>query len=388
MKKNLTRLIGFIGCCLLFVQCEKNERDINLNLSEVQTLFTPASGKYIKLKPSANLTEVFEWDQAKAEDGSLVLYEVAFDQENGDFSKPFYTLTSDNRGVLNKLTLTHGNLSQIAALGGAAFFERKKFKWTVLASKGTNVKQAVASNIIDLERPGGFATLPGTVYLTGSATEGGTSLGSALKMRMLSSGVFEIFTKLKAGTYKFVDGITGTPNSYYTFDDQGVNAIGMGGETTFSGADKIVRLRLNFNDINATTAEVKSVRFWYCQGNDYWFTLPYESNGVWRYNGWTVTLGSMPWGLEERYKYKMVINDGSGDKDLWINSTFGDPPGQDGQYPSTATYRTINLDVNNGSQWDWGWKLDRNYLTQGTVADFWVSLRGSDAAYTQNYQKQ
>ena len=389
MKNKFNRnIVMILSALLVFAGCSKNEREINLNVTAVPGLFTPADNKYIKLKPAANLTETFEWDQAKAEDGSLVLYEVAFDQESGDFSSPFYTIVSDNRGVNNKLTLTHGDLSKIAALGGSAFFERKKFKWTVLSSKGTNVLKAAASRIIDLERPGGFATLPGDVYLTGSATEGGDVLANALKMRQLSPGVFEIFSKMKAGTYYFVDGTSGTPNKYYVFDDAGINAVGVNGTSTFTGADKIMRITLDFNNINASFAEVKSVQLWYAQGNTFWFTLPYTSNGVWRYNSWTFNLLTVPWGLEERYKYKMVLNNGSGDQDLWLNSNFGDPAGQDGQYPSTVAYRTINMTQNNSSQFDWGWKFDRNYLTQGSVADFWISLRGSDGVYTQNYQKQ
>jgi hypothetical protein len=317
-----------------------------------------------------------------------VLYEVAFDQEGGDFSAPFYTIVSNNRGVENKLTLTHGQLNQIAALGGAEFFEKKKFKWTVLASKGTNVKKATAARVIELERPGGFDVLPGSVYLYGSATEVGDNLANALKMKQVSPGVFEIFTKLKAGTYKFTDGTTGTPNQYHVFDNGGVQAIGIDGETTFAGPDKIMRIILNFNDINASYAEVKSVQFWYAQGNEFWFELPYVGNGVWRKDAWTVQLITVPWGREERYKYKMVYNDGTGDKDLWLNSNFGDPPGQDGQYPSSLEYRTINLQKNDASQYDWGWKLDRNYLPDGAVADFWVSLNASEPAYYQAYQKR
>ncbi|MEO6723102.1 MAG: SusE domain-containing protein [Ferruginibacter sp.] len=388
MKNKFNKYLGlFCSAILLLAACSKNDRAINLNITPVAGFFTPDDNKFIKLKPAANLTEVFEWDQAKAEDGSLVLYEVAFDQENGDFSHPFYTVVSDNRGVNNKLTLTHGDLSKIAALGGSAFFERKKFKWTVLSSKGTNVQKSASSRVIDLERPGGFASLPGAVYLVGTATESGDVLANALKMKQVSPGVFEIFSKLKAGDYYFTDGVTGTPSKYYVFDDAGIKSIGVNGTTPYTDADKIMRIVLDFNNINATFSEVKSVQLWYAQGNEFWFTLPYTSNGVWRYNGWTTNLITMPWGREERYKYKMVINNGSGDQDLWINSNFGDPGGQDGQYPSTAAYRTINLTQNNSSQFDWGWKFDRNYLTQGISADFWVSLRGSDGVYTQNYAK-
>ena len=382
------RTVLLIFTSLFFLQCKKDERSINMDLTEVKNLFGPADAALIKLKPAANMVEVFEWEQAKAADGSLILYEVAFDQENGDFTAPFYTVVSDSKGVLNKLSLTHGDLNRVAEMGGAQFFEKKKFKWTVLASKGTNVKKAAQSRIIGLERPGGFDVLPGSLYVTGSATEGGDALGSALKMHQSAPGVFEIYSKLKAGNYKFVDAVTGTPKQYYVFDDNGINAIGMNGETTFSGADKIMRIRLDFNNINASFAEVKEVKLWYCAGNDFWFSLPYTSNGVWRKNGHTVNYNQMPWGFEERHKYMMIVNDGTGDKNHWLNSNFGDPAGQDGQYPSSIAYRTINLTANNGSQWDWGWKFDRNYLTQGSTADFWISLRGSDAVYTMNYQKQ
>jgi starch-binding outer membrane protein SusE/F len=386
-KNKMSHLLVCLAISLLAVQCDKNDRSINLNLTEVSNFFTPADGKYVLLKPAQNLTETFEWDPAKAEDGGLVLYELAFDQENGDFSHPFYTLTSDNKGVLNKLTISHGDLNKVAELGGAAFFEKKKFKWTVLASKGTNVKKSTLSRTIELERPGGFAVLPGSVYLAGTATENGASLATALQMKQVTPGVFEIFTKLKAGTYKFYDGITGTPRQFYVFNDNGVNAIGVNGESTFSGADRIMRIRLDFNNINASYAEVKSVQLWYSAGNTFWTTLPYTSNGVWRADNVVVNYTTMPWGFEERHKYKMVLNSGSGDQDLWLNYATNDSPGQDGQYPHTVLYRTINMTTNNGSQWDWTFKFDRNYLTQGSTADFWISLRGSDPAYTMNYQK-
>src|SRR5687768_11384828 len=210
MKKySLPLALICIISSLLHIQCKKDDRSINLNLSEVNNLFTPADGKYILLKPASNSNEPFEWEQAKAEDGSLVLYEVVFDQETGDFSNPFYVTLSDNKGVNNKLTLSHGDLNKIATLGGADFFQKKKFKWTVRASKGTNVKIATVYRTIELERPGGFAVLPGNLYLSGTATEGGDVLANALPMKQTATGVFEIYTKLKAGNYKFYDGISG-----------------------------------------------------------------------------------------------------------------------------------------------------------------------------------
>jgi starch-binding outer membrane protein SusE/F len=390
MKKNLSLLIPAVTIALVaFYACKKDKKEINLNLSEVTNIFAPADNKYIKLNPAANLTETFEWDQARAEDGALVLYEVAFDQENGDFSKPIYTIVSNARGVENKLTLTHGQLNQIAALGGSDFFQRKKFKWTVLASKGTNVKKASVARIIDLERPGGFAVIPGTVYITGSATENGTNLAQALKMQQVSAGVFEIFCKLKAGTYKFVDGITGTPREFYLRDNAGSLELAVNGTSTFTGPDKVMRIRINFNDINGSRAEIKRIQMWYCHAGAFKTDLNYTSNGEWRSSGYVADWIPVGWspGGEDRYKYKMVYNDGTGDKDLWINSFFGDPNPQS-VYPSTAEYRKVNLDKNDGSQYDWGWKMVMSAVPIGSTVDFWVTLRGSDPFYTQNYQKQ
>jgi len=370
---------------LLLGACKKDTRSIDLNVTAVPTLYTPVDNQYLKLDPKANPTQVFQWEQARAEDGSLVLYEVAFDQVGGDFSKPFYTQVSDGKGIQNMLTLSHGDLNKIAALGGAAFFERKKFIWTVFSSKGSNRVKAKEFRTIDLERPAGFDNPPTTLYITGSATEGGADINNALQMRRNPDGVFEIYTQLSAGTYQFVDGKTGTARKFYIADDHGIVPDG---SNTFTGASKVVRIRLNFDLISGSMVEIKSIQLWYCQGNTFWFTLPYTSNGVWRYNGYTVNLIMQPWGREDRYKYKMVINDGTGDKDQWLNYATNDSPSQDGQYPHTLTYKTINFDANNGSPFDWSWKFDKTYLTDGSVTDFWVSLRATDAAYTINYQKE
>jgi len=373
---------------LLLGACKKDTRSIDLNVSAVEALYTPADSQYIKLNPAANISQTFQWQQAHAEDGSLVLYEVAFDQVGGDFSHPFYSTISDGKGVQNTLTLSHGDLSKIAQLGGSDFFQRKKFIWTVFSSKGTNRVKAKMTRVIDLERPAGFAVLPANIYLTGSATEAGATLASALQMKQTSSGEFEIYTKLTAGTYHFVDGTSGTPKAYYLNNSGGVMALGEGGETSFTGADKIMRIRVSFNNVNGSLAEVRSIQFWYCNQGAFWFTLPYIGNGVWRYNGYKVTLDAVPWGLEDRYKYKMVINDGTADKDQWLNGATGDSPGQDGQYPGALAYRTINFDANNSSQFDWSWKFDKTYLTQGSITDFWISLKPTDPAYTENYQKE
>ena len=369
----------------LLVSCEKQKNEINLNLREVAQLISPATGKHIVLNPGANLTERFEWQPTKAEDGSLVMYEVAFINQGGNFDQPLYVIPSDNRGVNPSLSLTHGQLNQLAALAGADFFETANLEWTVLASKGWNVVKAAETRTLSLERPSGFAVIPSDVYITGSATEGGTDLAQAVKMKQLEPGVFEVFTKLVPGEYQIVDGKTGTPTTYSLEPDGNMMRIKLGG-TTENATEQVAWIRINFNDINAQIAEVKKMELWYSWDQEFWFDMPYVGNGTWRKEDHTVEMSEVPWGREERHKYRMTYNTGGEDQFHWLNSTFSDPPGQDGQYPSTEAYRTIDMTRNDGDAFNYGWKWDRNYLPNGTVADFWVQLN-ADAPYQMNYAK-
>src|SRR3954468_20211966 len=152
---------SYILLALAFLAgCSKNNRDINMNISEGTAFYAPNDNLSVKLEPATAASVGFEWEQAKAEDGSLVMYEVAFAKENGDFNTPVYKIASDGNGVQNKLTLSHKDLNRIANLAGIKALETGKLKWTVLASKGTNVRQATISRTIQVERPAGFADIP------------------------------------------------------------------------------------------------------------------------------------------------------------------------------------------------------------------------------------
>jgi hypothetical protein len=382
--KYFQHLIFYSLLCLLIttIGCD-DEEDLNLNLTEVKNLLAPEDNTSIILKPSQDVSVDFQWDQAGAEDSSLVLYEVVFDQLDGDFSSPFYSTLSNGKGVENKLTLSHGNLNTIASMGGANFFEKKKFKWTVLASKGSNIKITSTSKTIELERPGGFAVIPSELYITGSATEGGSGVSQALKMKQIESGKFEIYTKLAPGTYKFVDGLSGSARTFFIDENDGAKVIGSDSETTYSDPEKIYRIRMDFNTAAAEVDEVKSVGFWYCWENKILYDLNYAGGGIWRINGVTVTLSTVPWGLEERHKYKVVLNDGVADYDEWWGYQTADSPGQDGKYGNTDSSYFHAYLIENSDQWNHAWKLDRPAI-QGKVADFALKFT-TDEPYASEY---
>ncbi|RAV99219.1 SusE domain-containing protein [Pseudochryseolinea flava] len=379
-QKYLTWLFMFVA--LLGIQACDDEKSLNLNVTEVKNLYSPDDNLSIALKPELELTQEFEWDKAYAEDGSLVLYEVAFDQVDGDFSDPIFKVVSDGNGQQTKVSISHGDLNRMAKMGGAESFVPKKFKWTVFSTKGDNMVKAAMDRTIELERPFGFEAIPGVVYITGSATEGGTDLAAAKTMRPLAAGVFEIYTKLKAGTYKFVDAKTGTPNSFFITNSNGAKVVGEDGENTFEGDEKIHRIKLDFNTGAVNVVEVKYVGFWYCWENKIMWELGYAGDGEWRVDDVTVNLTAVPWGLEERHKYKMIINDGEGDLEEWWGYKDNDSPSQDGKY-GTAPAEYFHSYKVSGDQWANAWKLDRNAI-QGKQVDFILSFNGA-TPYHMNY---
>jgi starch-binding outer membrane protein SusE/F len=382
MKYSNNVFLVVSALCLLFFSCTQEE-DLNLNLTEVKSLLSPADQLSVTLKPAQSLTVDFQWEQARAEDGSLVLYEVLFDQEGGDFSAPFYTTVSNGKGVENRLSLTHSELNKIASLGGADFFEKKKFQWTVRAAKGSNIRLALETRSIELERPGGFDVLPTQLYITGTATENGADPAMALPMKQSADGVFEVYTRLSPGNYKFVDAQGAEASSYFIVDDSGTKTLSANGETEYAGEEKTYRLRVDFNALSAQIDEVKSVGFWYCWENMIWFELDYAGAGVWMADDVEVNLSSVPWGYEERHKYRVLLNDGTEDKEEWWGYVGNDSPGQDGTYGTADPVYFHAYQIENNDQWNYAWKLDKPAVN-GKIVDFFMKFKG-DEPYASDY---
>ena len=120
--------------------------EINVYLNSLQTieqssvnqLYEPTDGKEVVLQSSASASLFFEWESAKAEDSGAPLYEVVFDKEGGDFSKPIYKVLSDNGGSLSYATISHKTLNKVGAAAGLNSGETGTLVWTVMASRGLN----------------------------------------------------------------------------------------------------------------------------------------------------------------------------------------------------------------------------------------------------------
>jgi len=297
----------FVLLALSFValtSCKKEEKELNENISSNGTLVSPQNAQSIKLTPSdGTASQQFTWSAASPEDGGVILYEVAFDKEGGDFSKPAFKMVSDGNGLQAQLTISHKDLTKVAALCGIASSSTGNIKWTVIASKASNRKPMSESRMLQLERPAGFAVVPTELYLTGTATEGGDDLTKAVKMKKLEEGVFEVYTLLKPGTYQLVDKAAQAGRQFFT-DGTAVKEGTTG--ITVTGAAKVFYLKYDFNVAAVIDAvEVQSMGLYMSAYGKEIGQLAYTSNGIWQSGNIPVEFFQFSWGRDERYKFAM-----------------------------------------------------------------------------------
>lgn len=313
---------------IAITSCKKDTRAFNADVAPVTTLSAPDNAASFTLAPATGPSIQFKWTASPTQD--LVLYEVAFDKADGDFSKPIYKVLSDGSGVQTQATITQKVLNTIASMAGIASLSTGTLKWAVIVSKATNAKVSTTTHTIQLTRPAGFAVLPAALYITGSATEQGTDLSRALPFKKISDGVFELYTSLTAGTYSLVDGTTGTPTSYSIQNNISVIA---GGSTTVTGSKNVYRISLDLGNAAATITQIVSVGFFNAPDNKVYFELPYIGNSQWEIDNTTITIPRESYGLDSRYKYKFTVMDSAGNQSVeWYGSI-----NSDNQDPSAST---------------------------------------------------
>lgn len=204
--KTIFSTIALFSAVLFATSCTEDMEYKDSKVSSVNQLYEPTDGKEVVLQSSASASLFFEWESAKAEDSGAPLYEVVFDKEGGDFSKPIYKVLSDNGGSLSYATISHKTLNKVGAAAGLNSGETGTLVWTVMASRGLNSVMAKESKKLTITRLVGFEEIPAQLYLTGSATEGGMDASKAVACASPEKDKFEVFTKLEGGkTYKLVD---------------------------------------------------------------------------------------------------------------------------------------------------------------------------------------
>jgi len=351
MKQIFSPFLALLLLLGLLAGCKKDDK-LDDTITPVANVFSPANNLFVVLDPPTNAVVTFEWEPARVGDGTVVLYEVVFDKESGDFSQPIYSVASGTNGLENKLVLTHGDLNRIASLAGIASQSRGKLKYTISASKGLNVQRSAVVRVLEVQRPAGFATLPPNLYISGAGTEA-ASLAQALPFKRTAPGIFEIYTRLSAGDVKLTDGTTGSPTTYYFM---GQNLLQGNTGTSPTSTPKVYRIRLDFNNGSATLTEIVSVGLWFSTYNMVTVVLPYIGNGQWKVLRTPIVFFAASYGREERYKFKFTERDAAGVTTTpYYGSTIADNqrataatppayffvvPGPDNQFDYTYKFRT------------------------------------------------
>jgi len=371
--KNIANKL-FCAALLLVVGitgCKKDKTLEHTQVTAVAALFAPANDAYVKLDPKAGSTD-FQWEQARAEDGGVVLYEVVFDKVDGDFSKPLFSYASEGNGLYPRLSLTHTELNKIASNAGIESLMAGKIKWTVRSSKGVNVQQSAEVRTLELERPAGFSEIPADLYLTGAASEGGDDLAKAMQFKKTATGVFEIYTALKPGAYHFAERNSGTPKTFSVDGDNLKN----GGSVDYAGATKVYRIRVDFNTATVNYTEIVSIGLFFSADNKVIFTLPYTSNGQFVASNQPVVFHQESWGRDERYKFQMSVKKADGSTAVeWYGSTNRDNQAATADSPPSY-FNVVPVD---NSQYDFSFKF--NHAADNKNVD--VALKfNAESAYT------
>lgn len=316
MKKINFLLLILLAPVFALVSCKDDDELKHTRVSPVEALYAPDDNVFLNL--GADSQVIFEWQAARAEDNGVVLYEVVFASEDGDFTQPVYAIPSDGNGLQRRLTLPFSVLNTIAGMAGIPTDAIGKLKWSVVSSKGINVTEAKTSRIIEVQRPAGFPP-PDELFITGSATEGGEAIENGLLFKKIGTSEFEIHTKLVPGEYQFATRKTGTPDLYSIADGKLVE----GGATTVT-EEAVYRIRLDFSTATTNIAKVETLSLWFAPNGTFLFDIPYAGNGTWKIENAAIEFKQEDWGRDERYKFRFVVDKGGDVVDEWYGSVNSD----------------------------------------------------------------
>jgi len=198
----------------------------------------------------------------------------------------------------------------------------------------------------------------------------------ALPFKKTGASTFEIYTKLTAGDYKLINTLSGTPDEFYINTQGDLKQTGV---TTYSGEDKVYRIRVDFSDGSTNIAEVQNVQLWFAPNAEFKFDYTYAGGGTWEALDQYIEFRQESWGRDERYKFKFTMSDGITTTDEWFGSVNVDNNRPDGNSPDSYWYMVpVTSD-----QWNNTFKFaaEVDYSTVNALIDF----SGDSEAYTHSF---
>jgi len=286
-KKIFTAIATLAAILGLVTGCKDDEGFEDVSVTAVSQLYEPTNDRYVVLKSDASM--YFEWETAHAADNSIVYYDVLFDKEGGDFSKPIYVLPSDNGGVSHGATITHKALNKIAGLAGIDFAAEGTVKWTVRSSRGLNFVMSDQSRTLTVVRINSVDELSGPLYITGAGSEDGQ------KFKSTGATTYEIYTRIEAGKPYYLHSTAGDADRKFAIN----TADGSFKETsatpeTMVDETGIYRITLDFEAAAAKLeliSKLELVVSWTQRRSEF----TYAGKGVWELKDYNVQLTKTDW---------------------------------------------------------------------------------------------
>ncbi|HWW40384.1 SusE domain-containing protein [Pedobacter sp.] len=359
------------ACCLTvllsFFGCKKDKEFKDVQVTEVTTFYSPDDAKKVLLTPTGTL--YFEWEKSVAMDNGVVYYDVLFDKENGDFSKPIYTVPADNNGIGRGASVTHKILDRIGKFAGIGSGEEGTIKWTIVASRGISKVVSKQIRSLKITRLTGIEA-PASLYLTGEGTEGGAQLAQALTVKSMSGGdTFEIYTKLLGGkSYKFVDSKTNVTRTFSVDNSGSTFKENADGATVIK--DGIYRINLDFNAGTVSLQEITKLDFFMCTPQKR-TTLTYQGKGTWKVSNMVPDFTSGGFG-DDRYFFRMTI--AGVDQKVGSSNIDNQPPAV-----KTGSYFNLFFYPGENNQWNYSFKFPNRTIQK---CDVIVSFSAEIANYT------
>ncbi|MCM1502397.1 MAG: SusE domain-containing protein [Bacteroidales bacterium] len=233
------------------------------------------------------------------------------------------------------------------------------------------------------------------LYIAGQGTEAGQKMSyitsSSYNTSIGQSGEvdafrdqdyrYEIFTKLQAGARFYFR--SETNSDYYSLNESGTEVVKIASPSDAAGTvqeEGIYRIRFNVQSGQAYVAKVDEVSHFFCF-TEQLTPMKYLGKGVWVIENLNIKLAQAGWGVEERYKFKFVI-DGQA-QPYGRMSTYGDRPNAS----TSADYWYVQPTRPN--QWDPSFKYpDSLYDTTNFTrwyADLYLYMNDDRGHYTHEF---
>lgn len=339
---------ALLFCLILLTACTKEDAvDLETRISEAQPSF-PADNVTVDLNVlKTGETVIFEWEPAKAEDNTVVFYEVVFDTATGDFSSPLYKAIPGKLGSETRISISHTALNEVVKKLGVPELSTVDLKWKVISTNGVSVTTSTNAPTVKLRRS---LDTPNALYVYGSGTEAGTDITKAVQFRKITPSTYEAYLSLQPGSYALTETNVAGSEIFSFSGSRLVNTEGSLSVIT----PGVYRINIDMAS-GVSLTEIQSVGLWIAANNNVSTTLSYAGNGIWKATNIPITWVNMGSWRDERYKFRVTEKDAAGQTSTkFLGSANKDNPNR----PTSGTAATYYyLKPVDNSQWDYTYKF-------------------------------